>query len=131
MRQFDRVAAVAVEMRRALESRDWSRTARLLNLDWEAHKKSHPGITTPRIERLVAVARKQGALAAKACGAGGGGCVLFFVDPENRQRVESALAQKGARLLPSQISTTGLEVHRTPSRPTAEFKVKVRRDRER
>src|SRR4029077_15230982 len=104
IRQFDRIAATAAEMHEALEQQDWSRAARLLKQDWEARKRNHPGITTARIERLMAAARRQGALAAKACGAGGGGCVLFLVEPEAKQRVQTALQQAGARLLSSEVA---------------------------
>ena len=110
IRQFDRIAAIAAEMRQALEEQDWSRTARLLKQDWEARKKNYPGITTARIERLTALSRRHGALAAKACGAGGGGCVAFLVEPEAKHRVEGALQQAGVRLLSSKIAVGGLQV---------------------
>ena len=39
-----------------------------------------PGISTPLIDRLVSATRRAGATGAKACGAGGGGCVIFLVE---------------------------------------------------
>ena len=54
-------------------SRDWSAVAKLIDLEWRSRKKNHPGITTPEIERLIAIAKRNGGLAAKVCGAGGGG----------------------------------------------------------
>ena len=110
IRQFDRIAEIAVEMREALEAGDWDAVAELVNLDWKSRKRNHPGIATPRIERLISVARRHGAVAAKACGAGGGGCVLFLVDPEAKANVEAALREQGARLLSYQVSSTGLQV---------------------
>src|SRR5262249_32658837 len=76
--EFDSIAAIAADMRAALEEQDWRRVTRLLRQDWEARKKNHPGITTPGIERLIATAQRNGARAAKVCGAGGGGCVIFL-----------------------------------------------------
>lgn len=113
IRQFDQIAEIAVEMREALEEGDWPEVAALLNLEWKSRKRNHPGITTDRIERLISVARRNGALAAKACGAGGGGCILFFVEPESRQRVAAALRQESARLLPFEIAETGLQVKKS------------------
>ena len=110
IRQFDRIAALAGEMRQALEERDWQRAAQLLRQDWEARKRNHAGITTNRIEQLTAVARRHGASAAKACGAGGGGCVVFIVEPDAKQRVEIALRRAGAPPLPLQVSVRGLKV---------------------
>ena len=110
IRHFDRIAAIAAEMREALEQHDWARTARLLGREWGARKKNYPGITTPRIERLIALARRNGAQAAKVCGAGGGGCVFFLCEPEAKALVESALQQVGARVLPFAVAARGLTV---------------------
>ena len=110
IRQFDRIAANAAEMRQALENEDWLRAARLLKQDWEARKRNHLRITTARMDRLEATALRHGALAAKACGAGGGGCMMFLAEPDAKKTVEAALRQAGAHLLPVQVSTSGLRV---------------------
>lgn len=110
IRHFNRIAAIAAEMREALEQRDWERASRLLRLEWEARKKNHPGITTPRIERLIAHARRHGARAAKVCGAGGGGCAFFLVEPEAKGKIEAALRQAGARVMPFEVAGRGLVV---------------------
>src|SRR5690242_11612897 len=72
-RNFDRIAAIAHAMRQALEKTDWTEVARLLREEWTHRKKNAPGISTPLIDRLVDVTRKNGAVGAKVCGAGGGG----------------------------------------------------------
>src|SRR3954468_10541870 len=74
---FESIARIARDMHRALENRDWNEVARLLRAEWKLRKTNAPGISTPLIDRLVAAAMKGGALAAKVCGAGGGGCVVF------------------------------------------------------
>jgi D-glycero-alpha-D-manno-heptose-7-phosphate kinase len=109
-RHFDRIAAIAAEMRQALLDRNWRAVGHLLNQEWEARKKNHRGITTPTIERLIALARRQGALAAKACGAGGGGCVAILVEPEGKRGVEAALEDAGARVIPFRVVARGLQV---------------------
>ncbi|MBI2817617.1 MAG: GHMP kinase [Acidobacteria bacterium] len=114
IRQFDRIARGAGEMHRAIEKQDWAAVAELINLDWKARKRNYPGITTPHIERLIAAARRQGSLAAKACGAGGGGCVLFLIPPDARQRVEETLRQHGARVMCVQVAPRGLQVKQLP-----------------
>ena len=122
VRHFDRIAAIASEMRHALENNDWRLTARLLKQEWGARKKNFPGITTPQMEHLMALARRHGALAGKACGAGGGGCVFFLVEPEAKATLETALRQAGARVLPFRIAPRGLTVKETkkaPARPNS------------
>ncbi|HWP83835.1 MAG TPA: GHMP kinase, partial [Terriglobia bacterium] len=114
IRHFDRIAAIAADMRCALQERDWNAVAGLLNQEWQARKKNHPGITTPAMEGLMAVARRRGALAGKACGAGGGGCVVFLVRPETKPDVEAALVSAGARILAAHVSASGLRARRIP-----------------
>jgi D-glycero-alpha-D-manno-heptose-7-phosphate kinase len=110
VRQFDQIAAIATEMRHALEEAEWHAVARLIRHDWEARKKNYPGITTRLIDRLISAARRNGSLAAKACGAGGGGCVLFLVKPEAKLKVEQALQAEGARVMPVKVASRGLQV---------------------
>ena len=115
VRHFDRIAAIAVDMRSALERNDWEETARLLNQEWEARKQNHPRITTPGIERLIRAARRNGARAAKVCGAGGGGCVFFLCEPGTKRNVETALRRAGARVIPFAVAERGLTVRTSPT----------------
>src|SRR5438067_2362752 len=79
-RNFEQIASIAREMHRALLHADWGEVARLLRNEWKLRRTNAPGITTPLIDKLIAVAAKNGGQAAKVCGAGGGGCVIFLVE---------------------------------------------------
>ena len=72
-RNFATIASIASAMRGALEKQDWTEAARLLREEWTHRKRNAPGISTPLIDRIIQVTRRKGALAAKVCGAGGGG----------------------------------------------------------
>jgi len=109
-RNFDRIAAIAWAMRQALEKGDWNETARLLREEWAHRRKNAPGITTPLIDRLVAVTRRAGAVGAKACGAGGGGCVFFLVERGAQARVAAAIEGEGAQVLPVKVAPRGVQV---------------------
>lgn len=54
------------------------------------------GVSTPRLDTLVAAARGAGALGAKLSGAGGGGVVIALVAPGAEAAVETALRQADA-----------------------------------
>ena len=109
-RNFDRIASIAAGMREAVEAGRWSEVGRLLAAEWTHRRRNVPGITTPLIDRLVEGTRKKGALAAKVCGAGGGGCVLFFVEKGARGAVEQEILRLGARVLPVHVALNGVEV---------------------
>ncbi len=65
-------------MKNALLKGDLNSFAELLNANWENQKALHPSVTNDQIDRLFNVALSNGALGGKACGAGGGGCLLFL-----------------------------------------------------
>jgi D-glycero-alpha-D-manno-heptose-7-phosphate kinase len=107
---FERIGEIARAMHQALSLADWKQVAKLLREEWKLRKTNAPRITTPMIEKLVAVALRQGALAAKVCGAGGGGCVVFLTEPENRDHISAALRSYGGQVLPATVAQDGLTV---------------------
>jgi D-glycero-alpha-D-manno-heptose-7-phosphate kinase len=111
-RNFDRIAGIAIAMRKAVERNDWDEAGRLMREEWTARKKNAPGITTPLIDRLVSSTRRAGSTGAKACGAGGGGCVVFLVAPGAKERVSEAIVAAGAQVLDTSVARRGVRVWR-------------------
>src|SRR5246127_3910552 len=109
-RNFERIAEIARFMYQSLLRADWNEVARLLREEWKLRRTNAPGITTPLIDKLISVAQKNGGLAAKVCGAGGGGCVVFLVDPQAKVRVAKAIGEIGAQVLPLRFAREGLRV---------------------
>jgi len=107
-RNFEQIAAIARGMHDALANAAWDEVARLLREEWKLRRTNAPGITTPLIDKLVRAARNNGARAAKVCGAGGGGCVVFFVEPEAKERVADAIRKAGGKILACRIAREGL-----------------------
>lgn len=66
---------------------------RLLNETWQLKRKLSSKITTRDIDDIYDTAVKNGAIGGKLCGAGGGGFVLFYVEPRNQERVKKALSK--------------------------------------
>ena len=108
-RNFDQIASIARGMATALEKADWPEAGRLLREEWAHRRRNSPGISTPLIDRLVGAARRNGALGAKACGAGGGGCVVFLVEKGSKERVSRAVTQGGGTVIPVRVAPTGLK----------------------
>jgi len=64
---------------------------RLLEEGWKLKRSLTSKITTPEIDSIYAKAKQAGAIGGKLLGAGGGGFMLFFVEPEAQPRVKAAL----------------------------------------
>lgn len=86
------------------------RFVELLRQEWDNRKRCAPGVTNPEVENIIAEAEKSGALASKLCGAGGGGCMISYAEPENREKVIQSLESNGARHMPYQIAHEGLRI---------------------
>jgi D-glycero-alpha-D-manno-heptose-7-phosphate kinase len=107
---LERISEVAQEMRVALEKPDWNEAGRLMREEWSFRKRNLPTISTKTIDRVIEDARRNGALAGKVCGAGGGGCVVLLVEPDARERVETAIEESGGQVLPMTIDRQGVQV---------------------
>lgn len=108
---FNEIRDVALGMRQALETARWDDVARHVALEWDLRKRLAPGVTTARLDALIRRGRQAGADAAKVCGAGGGGCLVFLTPPDRADTVRGALAESGARVLDCRIDTRGLQVN--------------------
>ena len=110
-RNFDRIAGIAIAMRKAMEQNDWDEAGRLMREEWIARRRNSPGITTPLIDRLISAARRAEQHGRGACGAGGGGCVVFLVAPgAEKEKVASVIAAAGAEVLDAKVAPHGVGV---------------------
>ncbi len=107
---LERISEVAQGMRLALEAHNWQEAGRLMREEWSFRKRNLPTISTKTIDRVIAGARRRGALAGKVCGAGGGGCVVLIIEPDARKRVEKAVVEAGGEVLPATIDRQGVQV---------------------
>lgn len=110
VKNFGHISAISHAMHKALLKLDWDEVARLIREDWKLRRSNYDRISTPLIDKLIAVAAKSGGRAAKVCGAGGGGCVVFMVKDGARERVIEALRMNGGQVMPSNLCIQGLTV---------------------
>ncbi len=106
--------ADAVEMKRLMFNSDIGGMADLLNHSWAAKKATAQGVSNQRIDDLYDVAVKNGALGGKVSGAGGGGFMFFFVRPEMRYRLLTALRDEGGIADALTFSELGVESWQVP-----------------
>jgi mevalonate kinase len=91
---FDDIAAIAVEVRRAMEKGDLETVG--LMMDKNHQLLQEMDVSSPLLDSLVDAARHRGALGAKLSGAGRGGNMIALVSAETRGEVQRALASAGA-----------------------------------
>jgi len=107
---MNRINECAYAMDRALREGSLARAAEALDAEWAARRTLAPVVSNERIEAIIAAAKGAGALAAKVCGAGGGGCVAMFVEPSRHGAVDRAVADEGGAMVPFRIDPEGLRV---------------------
>lgn len=101
---------VALKMKPVLLGGDLDAFAGLIGENWEHQKALDASVTNPQINALFDAAGAAGALGGKACGAGGGGCLLFVAEAGRQTAVADALTMRGARVIPFRFAFDGLTV---------------------
>lgn len=101
---------IAYKTKEALLTGNLDEFADLLNENWSCQKKLDASITNDQIEELFEETFEHGAIGGKACGAGGGGCVLFFTKPNRRKDVQNIIRALGSRVIPFKFEFSGLQV---------------------
>ncbi len=108
---FEGIRDSSLDLRDALLAGDWKAVGEILDIAHPQRKRLSPNITTRHMDHLIDKALRNGAVAAKVCGAGGGGCIAFFCAESRRSEVEAALAKEaGAEVLKWTVCSDGLTV---------------------
>lgn len=102
-----RIKQSAVDMKLALLKGDMKEFARILGQAWEDKKKMAGAISNPMIQHAMDTAIAAGAISGKVSGAGGGGFIMFVVEPTRKPEVEKALSQLDGFVMPFQFSDGG------------------------
>jgi len=108
--RMQRIKEVATACHQSLVAGDMDEFAHLLAVEWENRKALAEGVTTPEIDAMIAAAEAAGARASKLCGAGGGGCMITYAEPEAVPAVRKALVDAGATLMPFRIVREGIRL---------------------
>jgi D-glycero-alpha-D-manno-heptose-7-phosphate kinase len=88
----------AIDMKEAILTGNLHRFADILDRGWRNKKQMAGSISNPDIDELYEFAKANGAAAGKVSGAGGGGFMMFAVDPPLKYDLKLALEQTGHRV---------------------------------
>ena len=85
--------------------RDLTEFGRLLHESWQVKKGLESSISNSEVDELYERGMRAGALGGKLLGAGSGGFLLFFCEPQRQQAVRRAMA--GTKEIPFQFRAPG------------------------
>jgi D-glycero-alpha-D-manno-heptose-7-phosphate kinase len=103
------VKALGGHMRAALQGSDLRQFGELLHESWQAKRRISTKISTPRIDQLYALARERGAVGGKITGAGGGGFLLLYCEPQEQQAVRAAMGGESIQEMTFDFDTQGAQ----------------------
>ena len=95
------------------KSLDLDEFGRMLDHTWKLKRQTGSAVSTSNIDILYDKGIKAGALGGKLLGAGGGGFLVFYVQPEKQAKVKEAM--KELMYIPFSFEDGGTRViHYTP-----------------
>lgn len=101
------VKEASVKMKAALLRGEIDAFAAILGASWSSKKRMAASISNDSIEGVFKVAMDAGAVAGKVSGAGGGGFVMFVVDPPRKVEVVRRLGELDGRVVSFNFSEGG------------------------
>jgi D-glycero-alpha-D-manno-heptose-7-phosphate kinase len=97
-------------MRDALAGNDFGGVRHVMNENWTQQKRLHESVTNPQVEAVFDLAMRSGASAGKACGAGGGGALVFYASSDgDAVGLRAALGAAGLSIIDFAFTSEGLE----------------------
>jgi D-glycero-alpha-D-manno-heptose-7-phosphate kinase len=100
-----RLKEIAYQMKQALLLGRIGEVGAILDEGWLHKKRTASSVTTADIDAAYAAAKGAGAFGGKVSGAGGGGFMMFLVDPTKRQHVLRALEAFPGRVVASGLTS--------------------------
>ena len=106
--EINEMVWMAYESRKILDSGDLKDFGKLLNESWQLKKSLSSQISNPYIDYVYDTAMKSGALGGKLCGAGAGGFMLLYADPDKQKYIKEKLS--GLLYVPFQFENQGAQL---------------------
>ena len=107
-RQLLEMLSLVDEAEKVLTSGDLDQFGRMLDYTWKLKRGVNKAVTTNQIDQAYETAIAAGALGGKLLGAGGGGFLLFYVQPEKQDQVRKAL--HNLKEIPFRFETGGARI---------------------
>jgi D-glycero-alpha-D-manno-heptose-7-phosphate kinase len=107
---------LAIRIKDSLLTNEINEIGKIIHESWLAKKKLGNGISNHVIDNLYEVGLKNGAHGGKLLGAGGGGYILFFHSPRDRNQLKKYLEQAGGQIMNFNFEFGGTVTHTVKSK---------------
>jgi D-glycero-alpha-D-manno-heptose-7-phosphate kinase len=104
------IKADAIAVRDALGAGQLRRIGEILHESWQKKKRLVAGVSNESIDRLYQLALEHGAVGGKIAGAGGGGFLLLYCEPQHQAAVTHVLECEGLARLAFHFDDGGAQV---------------------
>jgi len=101
------VKADAFAIKETILRGDFKSFAEIIGKTWESKKKTAGSVSNSEMDRIYNIALNAGSYSGKVSGAGGGGFMMFVVDPTKKINVIKALEECGGEVKPFNFVKTG------------------------
>lgn len=110
-RIFLGIAKIVDQAKEKMLSGDWERVGRLMDFDQEYLRDL--GVSSEKLEALIAAAKGAGAWGAKLSGAGCGDCMISLASPDKRKAVEEVIIKAGGEVVHVTPNAAGVRFETT------------------
>lgn len=104
---IEEIGFVAGECAKALKQGDVDSALTHSEHEWKLRQKLWPDIETEKTKQLTKIGRENGASFSRVCGAGGGGVMVFFCQPDSKNQLCQKLEQAGGTIIQAKVVESG------------------------
>ena len=105
------IGKLTQEARGKMIEADWERVGKLMDFNQEYLRDL--GVSSEKLESLIAASKKAGAWGAKLSGAGGGDCMIALAESGKRAAVRKAIQEAGGEVIAVSAQAQGVRVDTT------------------
>jgi D-glycero-alpha-D-manno-heptose-7-phosphate kinase len=103
------IKSIGIEIRDAIVQGNLRRFGELLDVHWQTKKRLSGGISSRQIDAWYELAKQNGAIGGKICGAGGGGFLMLYCE-QNKPRIRETMRRAGLHELNFRFEFEGSKV---------------------
>lgn len=107
---LDEIGSIAEAVAKAVLAGRWNEVFALSAQEWQLRTRMWSDIETVETKRITAAAQGAGAMFSRICGAGGGGVMAIFAEPQHHAKVKAAVSEVGGQILDGTVSFQGTDV---------------------